>query len=106
MRAKLASLKAVLFRHRSVPLPAQGAWLKQVVQGWYNYYAVPYTIKALGQFRYWLSRIWWRALRRGSQHAERPLWWHRMRRIVDRWLPKPKILHPWPNARFAVNHPR
>ncbi len=57
MRAKLASLKATLFRCRSVPLPAQGAWLKQVVQGWYNYYAVPYTIKSLGQFRYWLSRI-------------------------------------------------
>ena len=24
----------------------------------------------------------------------------------DDWLPKPKILHPWPDARFAVRHPR
>jgi hypothetical protein len=25
---------------------------------------------------------------------------------VNDWLPKPHILHPWPEARFAVNHPR
>ncbi|PKU23090.1 hypothetical protein CWS72_17815, partial [Telmatospirillum siberiense] len=22
------------------------------------------------------------------------------------WLPKPRILHPWPNQRFAVKYPR
>jgi len=30
----------------------------------------------------------------------------RMTRIADAWLPKPRILHPWPNQRFAVKHPR
>jgi hypothetical protein len=24
----------------------------------------------------------------------------------QRWLPKARILHPWPNQRFAVKHPR
>jgi hypothetical protein len=27
-------------------------------------------------------------------------------RRADDWLPKPKILHPWPNVRFAVKHSR
>ena len=106
MRAKLASLKAHLFHHRCVPIPVQGAWLKQVVQGWYNYYAVPNNIVALSRFRRWLSYIWWKTLRRRSQTAARTLWWARMTRITDRWLPKPKITHPWPHARFAVTHPR
>jgi len=26
--------------------------------------------------------------------------------LVDEWLPKAHILHPWPSERFAVNHPR
>src|SRR5207253_2912253 len=29
-----------------------------------------------------------------------------MVRIADAWLPQPRILHPWPNQRFAVRHPR
>jgi hypothetical protein len=30
----------------------------------------------------------------------------RMRKLVDAWLPPPRILHPWPQQRFAVKHPR
>ena len=26
--------------------------------------------------------------------------------MADDFLPKPRILHPWPHVRFAVNHPR
>ncbi len=26
--------------------------------------------------------------------------------IADGWLPRPRILHPWPNHRFDVKHPR
>ena len=106
MRAKLANLKTILMRWRHMPIPAQGAWLKRVVQGWYNYHAVPYNIKSLSRFHHWVSRIWWRALRRRSQRARKTLWWPRMRTIIDRWLPVPRITHPWPHARFAVKHPR
>ena len=30
----------------------------------------------------------------------------RMTALDDDFLPKPRILHPWPQARFAVTHPR
>ena len=106
MRAKLSELKETLKRCRHAPIPEQGAWLKQVVQGWYNYYAVPYNITALNRFRFWVGRLWWKALRRRSQRAKDTLWWPRMNRIIARWLPDPKITHPWPTARFAVKHPR
>ncbi|OXC74258.1 Retron-type RNA-directed DNA polymerase [Caballeronia sordidicola] len=29
-----------------------------------------------------------------------------LNRLADAWLPKPRILHPWPDQRFAVKHPR
>ncbi|MGA6931613.1 MAG: reverse transcriptase domain-containing protein, partial [Pseudolabrys sp.] len=32
--------------------------------------------------------------------------WERAARLANDWLPKPRILHPWPDARFAVRHPR
>jgi hypothetical protein len=28
--------------------------------------------------------------------------WDRITRLANDWLPKPRILHPWPQARFAV----
>ena len=32
--------------------------------------------------------------------------WKRFTKIADRWVPKPKILHPFPNVRFFAKHPR
>jgi len=25
---------------------------------------------------------------------------------LTRWIPQPRILHPYPDARFAASHPR
>ena len=32
--------------------------------------------------------------------------WDRMTKLANDWLPAPRILHPWPDQRFAVKHPR
>ena len=32
--------------------------------------------------------------------------WSNLTKLVAQWLPKPRIQHPWPNQRFAVNYPR
>ena len=76
----------------------------QVVSGYFAYHAVPTNYAALGAFRAHVLRLWLRTLRRRSQKAG--LLWEAMQRIGDQWLPKPRILHPWPEARFAVKHPR
>ena len=107
MRATLARIKAALRRRRHRPIPETGKWLAQVVGGYFAYHAVhavPTNGLALSAFRYHVTVLWHRQLCRRSQRA-----WvlrERMAEIADAFLPKPKILHPWPSVRFAVNHPR
>jgi RNA-directed DNA polymerase len=104
MRAKLKEIKKALRRWMHQPVPRQGKWLGQVVRGYFNYHAVPTNDRALVGFRDEITMGWWRTLRRRSQNGG--LTWARMQKLADDWLPKPRILHPWPNIRFAVKHPR
>ena len=98
MRAKLHAVKAEMRRRMHHPIPEQGRWLASVLQGHYNYYAVPDNIEALRGFRERVIRHWRHALSRRSQKGR--LTWERTRCLADRWLPQPRILHPWPNVRF------
>jgi group II intron reverse transcriptase/maturase len=104
MQAKLRELKAELSRRRHEPLVSQGRWLRQVVTGWFNYHAVPTNAPTLGLFRDLVTETWMRALRRRSQKDRTT--WQRMHKLAEQWLPRPRILHPWPSVRFAATHPR
>jgi RNA-directed DNA polymerase len=104
MRAKLQEIKKELRRRMHDSIPDQGRWLKAVVMGFNAYHAVPTNLRSIAAFRYHVTELWRRALRRRSQTDR--LTWQRMTHIAATWLPKPQILHPWPAARFAVNHPR
>jgi group II intron reverse transcriptase/maturase len=98
MRAKLRSVKTEMRRRRHHPIPEQGRWLASVVGGHCRYYAVPDNIKALAAFRVAVIWHWQRSLSRRSQKGRIP--WTRMWPLADRWIPQPRILHPWPVARF------
>ena len=104
LRAKLKEVKTELLRRMHRPIPEQGRWLRQVVTGYFAYHAVTTNGAALGAFRQQVLRLWWRSLQRRSQSDLTT--WKRIRKLADAWLPKPRILHPWPNQRFAVQHPR
>jgi RNA-directed DNA polymerase len=104
MRVRVRQVKEELRRRMHQPIPEQGKWLAQVVRGYFAYHAVPTNWKALSAFRYYVSRLWMRTLWRRSQQDE--FGWKRITRLADEWLPKVEILHPWPQARFAVKHPR
>jgi RNA-directed DNA polymerase len=105
MRAKLRMLKAEMWRRMHQPIPDQGKWLGAVVRGYFNYHAVPMNFRSLAVFRTEIARRWRRALLRRSGKAD--LNWERMNGLIDEWLPRPRILHPWPNLpRFAVTYPR
>ena len=104
VRAKLREIKDELRKRMHEPIPEQGKWLRQVVGGFFAYHAVPTNNDTLGTFRRRVEELWKRSLQRRSQRAD--LTWARMQRLADDWLPKPKILHPWPNVRFAVKHSR
>ena len=104
MRAKLRMVKQEMRRRMHQPIPEQGRWLWHVVRGYFNYHAVPMNTRALAVFRAEIARSWHRVLNRRSQKAN--LTRVRMDKLIDDWLPKPRILHPWPDKRFAVTHPR
>jgi len=104
MRAKLKDIKEELRRRMHHPIPEQGKWLRQVVTGHFNYYAVPTNSRALSAFRHYVTDHWRRTLRRRSQKDG--FTWERMAKLVNDWLPPPRVLHPWPDVRFDVKHPR
>src|SRR6202048_4733828 len=102
MRAKLQAIKQELRQRRHQPIPVQGKWLRQVVKGYFHYHAVPTNSRALTTFRFFVTELWQRSLRRRGQKDGTT--WERITRLANDWLPKPRILHPWPQARFAVRH--
>ena len=104
MQEKLRKIKETLRRCAHHPIPAQGKWLGRVVSGYFNYHAVPTNFRALAAFRTEVAKRWRNVLIRRSQRHN--LNWERMNCLLDDWLPKPRILHPWPDQRFAVSHPR
>ena len=104
MKVTLRRIKVQLRRHMHASIPEQGRWLQAVVRGYFAYHAVPTNARALGAFRHYVIDLWRRTLRRRSQKDA--LTWVRMTKIADAWLPPPRILHPWPEQRFAVKHPR
>jgi RNA-directed DNA polymerase len=104
MRAKLRAIKDELRRRMHDPIQQQGHWLRQVVRGYFAYHAVPTNIASLSAFRQHVVDLWCRALKRRSQKDRTT--WCRIAVLAAEFLPAPRILHPWPDARFAVTHPR
>ena len=100
MVAKLHALKAELIRRRHEPIAQVGGWLTKVVQGYYQYHAVPGNLNQLTVFRHRLCRLWRRNLNRRSQRGERP--WQKLNVLLERWIPFPRVLHPYPQARFPL----
>jgi group II intron reverse transcriptase/maturase len=103
MAAKLKAIKAELRRRMHEPIKDTGDWLRAVVRGYFNYFAVPGNFPRLRSFRHDVIRSWWQAVRRRGQ---RPLRRTVFDRIVAQHLPAPAILHPYPLERFCATHPR
>ena len=104
MVAKLKQIKQTLRRRMHEPLNQIGAWLRSVSQGFYQYHAVPGNLRAMNAFRHRLRRMWRSTLRHRSQRPN--VSWERLAPLFDRWLPAPRVLHPYPDARFDATHPR
>ncbi len=104
LRSKLQAVRQELRRRWHARIAETGDWLRSVVQGYFNYHAVPGNFVALRTFRREVARAWLAALRRRSQRHRLP--WERFGSIVDRYLPLPRILHPEPGVRFDARHSR
>jgi len=99
MRARLKAIRQALTRRMHEPIPVVGRWLRRVVQGYFNYHAVPGNVDRLDAFRKDVARAWLHALRRRGQRGRMP--WSRFAALVDRYLPRARVLRPYPHQRFA-----
>jgi RNA-directed DNA polymerase len=96
--AALKRIKEELRRRWHQSIPEQGRWLRQVVQGYMTYHAVPGNYPAMKAFRGHVVYLWCRALRRRGQRDRTT--WRRVYHLAAAWLPRARILHPWPTQRF------
>ena len=103
MKAKLQGIQQELRRKMHAPVAETGQWLRRVVEGYYRYHAVPGNRPMLELFREHVCRLWRQVLRRRSQ---RPPSWNRLRPIFGKWIPRPRILHPYPSVRFDARYSR
>ena len=100
LQSKLREIKIELKRRLHHPVPEVGQRLRSVMQGHFNYYAVPRNQRKLGAFKYQVYRLWLRTLRQRSQRLR--MTGERMNRLADRWFPPICILHPYPEQRLRV----
>ena len=103
MAAKLKDIRVKLRQRMHVSPATAGAWLVQVVRGYFQYHAIPGNWARLKAFRNDVLRIWFRTLRRRSQRSK--LSWQRFREGLGSLLPPIQILQPYPNVRFDAKHP-
>jgi group II intron reverse transcriptase/maturase len=100
LTAKLKAMKQWLREHLHDPVPAVGAHLERVIRGHVQYYGVPRNGPSLRAFIRGLGRLWYMSLRRRSQKTR--MTWKRVSRLLRAYLPPPRIVHPYPEQRFAV----
>jgi group II intron reverse transcriptase/maturase len=98
MRVTLHTIRLALLRRRHLPVDEQGRWLAAVVRGYFAYFAVPTNGRRISSFRFEVTRSWLRALRRRGQRDRTA--WDRMAKLAARWIPLPRIAHPYPHDRF------
>jgi len=100
LRATVAAIKVQLIQRRHWPIEAVGKWLRRVCQGWLNYHAIPGNLERMTQFLDEVKKHWLSQLRRRSQRHR--MNWTRFQRILSRYLPTPKTVHPFPSVRFRT----
>nr|WP_213157522.1 group II intron reverse transcriptase/maturase [Parachlamydia sp. AcF125] len=100
MQKKLKEVKDELKKRMHDPIQEVGQWLKAVITGHYRYYGVPGNYKAMQDFRHLIGQKWKHSLKRRSQKAN--ITWEKLGKLIDQWLPQPKIWHKYPSERIGV----
>jgi len=103
MSVKLKEIRQSLRRRLNESNGSMTKWLKSVVRGYFQYHAVPGNEQRMKTFRNEVLRMWWWQLRRRSQRTR---WtWDKFQEKLGSLLPEVEIQHPYPEVRFASNHP-
>jgi hypothetical protein len=98
MRAKMQAIKMELRKKMHDPIAKTGVWMKQMLKGHLNYFAVSGNHPSLWWFFNKVRWLWLVSLRRRSQKAR--LSWEKFIRLITRFFPPIRTLHPLPCHRF------
>lgn len=104
-KKKLKEVKEELRKRMHANFEKTGKWIRSVIIGHQNYYAVPGNMKAVKEFHTQVIRAWLKMLRRRSQKG-RNYTWERFRRKIEWLIPRPRLKHPFPNVRFDARNSR
>jgi group II intron reverse transcriptase/maturase len=102
-RRKLRAIQQELRCRMHEPVERTGEWLQRVLNGYYQYHGIPGNVPVLKRFRRQVARYWYRAL--GQRSQRRPTW-EKLGQVFDRWLPVPRVVHEFPDARFHASRLR
>ena len=104
-KAKLLVVKEEMRRRMHQPMtPTGGSGCDEVVTGYFAYHAVPTNIRALQTFRDCVVSSG--SGRFGDAASATRRRRERIKRLAGDFLPKPRVLHPWPEQRFARQMPK
>jgi len=99
LKRKLDEVKSELKKRMHERINETGRWLAKVISGHTNYYGVPGNMDTVREFYKQCVRMWLRTLRRRSHKAQK-LTWEVFRRKTEKMIPRPRLVHPFPEQRF------
>ena len=101
LRNKIKQISQTLMQYRYKPLYEMGSWIRKVLTGYYNYFAIPGNQASIYLLRTTVARAWIKALRRRSQKG-RNFNWYKMQRWINQFSPHTRVRHPYPNQRLRL----
>lgn len=102
LKGQIQSVQAALRKRMHDSIPTTLKWLSSVLSGHMNYYSVPGNTRSIALFHYEVVRRWLKMLRRRSQRKK--LVWEKFGPWARHYLPKPRVLHPYPEMRFQARY--
>jgi group II intron reverse transcriptase/maturase len=99
LKRKLEEVKDELKKKMHERVMVTGIWLATVIRGHTNYYGVPGNMDTVKEFYKQCMRQWLRTLRRRSHKAQK-LTWVDFRKKAEKLIPRPRVVHPFPEQRF------
>ena len=99
---QIKSVQAGLRLRMHDPIGVTLKWLRSVLLGHMNYYSVPGNFASVLKFREEVVKRWFKMLLRRSQRHR--LTWAKFGPWVRRFLPKMRVVHPYPVVRFCARY--
>jgi RNA-directed DNA polymerase len=98
-KRKLRAVKEELRKRMHDKFMETASWVRSVIVGHQNYYAVPGNMKSEKEFYTQVVRMWLNILRKRSQKGKN-LTWKKYKKKIERVIPRARLKHPYPNVRF------